>query len=281
MQQSRKWITVVIIVWLAGSVASVSAQKGKPTPPATPVWSVEMSGPNIAGEGLTSSQAVVLDVRVWGTPKRDNIVQPCNNCTVFRIEVKAPWNPAIGGPFIEFKDVQLEDEFNPYERTPNCNFPSFDGGVVTNPVVPAPKVSGCMEAFLSHKHPQAPYNRAMLQVMVAGDALAMPVGTPLESKGFLATQVTGTDCHTSPAADQAYFATMTNYGLAPWPDSTGESVNVVRTATNQWTVNVFRSTGLIDEVFSGPDPKFDTCGHYFAWYSYTKPLATTMYWSLK
>ena len=286
MRSSAKWILPVLMVLVTCLTVSVSAQKGKPAPP-PPTWSVQISGANIYGptEGLTGSDVVVLDVKVWGTPKNPRVIQPCNNCTAFNIEVKTPWH-GESGPFIGFAGVELAAGTNPagspYEYitgAPTCTLPAFDESGVIRPELPGPTGPGCLQAFLSHIHPQAPYNRVMLSVMTAGDALSMSDGAILSSKGLVRTQVTGTDCYTTPLADQIYFAAY-NFPDQPWPPSTGESVKVTRNG-NTWTVEVLRATGLIDAHFTGPDPKFGGCGQDLTMTSFTNPLATTMTWTRK
>ena len=173
-------LTLAISAAVALLIASVSAQKGKPTPPPAPtyVWTATLpaadtaynvfgSGdPYVSGTSPGGNGSVRVSVTYYPPTRK------AAGRTEFVLGLSGVVNDADSGTWVGFKGIVSKTT----DGVPACGFPAFQDGVL-NPSSPAASGQGCIVEFLSglttpHGHPQMPYSDLMVKLVVPGVNLA-------------------------------------------------------------------------------------------------------------
>jgi hypothetical protein len=167
MRNSGKWIAVVLILFVAGLVGTVSAQKGKPTPPPTPTYVWEISLPtvndlaDIYGPGIpfNAASGASIDVSVNPPDPKSGYV----GASFFQVD-------ATDGAWLAFRNFKVAIPAAPFGP---CVYPLFDSEGFMTAGTSAPASGSCVVDFLSaggigHKHPSGTYGKARVQLAVLG-----------------------------------------------------------------------------------------------------------------
>ena len=172
-------LTPTLIAVVALLVASVSAQKGKPTPPPAPtyVWTATLpasgmgynvfgSGPYVSGTSPGGNGSVRVSVTYYPPTKK------AAGRTEFVLGLSGVVDGVTNGTWVGFEDIVSEAT----DGVPACGFPAFQEGDLI-PSSPAAFSQDCIVEFLSglttpHGHPQMPYSDLMVKLVVPGVNLA-------------------------------------------------------------------------------------------------------------